>query len=325
VSSGVLTQTAGDEAAVFRQVAEHSTGQAQDVIAQRLAAPVSSGTRNDLWVSAAYEHTRVAGDDAVGSSAYQDQSSTLTMGYDRAVNPVLRVGGALAVNDDTAQFSDRSANARVDGAQALLYGSYTPVGTTIYVNGIVGAGFWDNALSRSVMLGTLSGSPQGSFHTTSEAAHAETGLKLGSTTGTWRPYAGLRAGHYTQQGYTESGGGVFDLSYAGANTNAVSSVLGMRFLKENGSLFGHAFAWQADLTWDHRLTGATQSLTAAFADAPAQTYQVFGTPADRNEARLSVAADWQPDARTTVFAKLGAEAGSHTRDYGASVGAQWKW
>ena len=105
----------------------------------------------------------------------------------------------------------------------------------------------------------------------------------------------------------------------------MSSVLGMRFLKENGSLFGHAFAWQVDVTWDHRLTRTAQSVTAAFTDAPAQTYQVFGTLADRNEARLSVAADWQPGARTTVSAKLGAEAGSHTRDYRASVGAQWKW
>jgi autotransporter passenger strand-loop-strand repeat protein len=323
-----LTQTSGDEAAVFRQIAEQRTWQAQDVIAQRLAGGTQaapSNTGNDLWVSADYSYTHESGDDTSGSGAYQDHSANLTVGYDRAVSPALRVGAALAVNDDTEQFSGRSANARSDGMQALLYGAWAPPSTSVYVNGMVGAGYWDNALTRSLQLGTLSGTADGSLHTTSVAAYVETGLQLASSFGIWEPYAGLRAGHYAQQGFAETGGGVFDLDYAAANSNAVSSLLGVRLLKGAGVLFSHPLSWQADLAWEHQLGSTTQSVSAAFADAPAQTYQVFGTPSDRDAARLGMGASWQPTNRTTVFARVAAEVGSHARDYGVTAGAQWKW
>lgn len=324
-ATNALTQISGDEAAIFQQIAQSRTSATQDVVAQRLAAPASFATSHDLWVSGNYQRTHESGDDSLGSSAYEDQSTNLTLGYDQAVTHALRVGGALAVNDDTVQFSSRAANARVDGAQALLYGSYTPTGTAMYVNGVAGAGYWDNALTRSVQMGALSGSPEGSFHTTSVALYAETGLNLASVIGNWQPYVGLRAGHYTQQGFGENGGGVFNLDYAASNSNAVSSVLGLRFLKAAGALLDHPLDWQADLAWEHRFGSTAQSVSAAFADAPSQTYQVFGTPSDRDAGRLTVGADWQPSARTTVYAKVGAEAGSHTVDYGVTAGAQWKW
>ena len=75
----------------------------------------------------------------------------------------------------------------------------------------------------------------------------------------------------------------------------------------------------------HRFGSTAQSVSAAFADAPLQTYQVFGTPSDRDAGRLAIGANWHANARTTVYAKLGAQAGSHTRNYEATAGAQWKW
>jgi outer membrane autotransporter protein len=115
------------------------------------------------------------------------------------------------------------------------------------------------------------------------------------------------------------------LSYGSANTNAAWSVLGVRFLKQGASLLGHPLDWQAELAWEHRLTGTTESLNAAFANAPGQTYQVFGTPSDRDAGRIALGASWQPNQRTTVFAKVGAEIGTSTHDYGVRAGVQWKW
>jgi len=148
---------------------------------------------------------------------------------------------------------------------------------------------------------------------------------LVSGVGTWEPYAGIRAGHYTQQGYSENGGGVVALNYTGGNSNMVSSVMGMRFLATDGSLFNRPLSWMADLSWEHRLTGTTPSLTAAFAVAPTQTYQVFGAPAERNAAKLTLGVNWQPTPSTKVFLNLGAEEGSASHSYGVQLGAQWKW
>ncbi|WP_027211976.1 autotransporter domain-containing protein [Burkholderia sp. WSM2232] len=68
------------------------------------------------------------------------------------------------------------------------------------------------------------------------------------------------------QGFSEHGGGAFNLDYASTNSNALSSVLGLRFLKGLGTLFGHPLDWQTELAWEHRFSGTAQWVSAAFTD-----------------------------------------------------------
>jgi autotransporter passenger strand-loop-strand repeat protein len=318
-----LDELSGVDAVPFRQIAEARTGQAQDTVAQHLAS-LDPATQHGLWVSAAYQQTSVDGDAALGSSPYDDHSTAVTLGYDQRLTQTVRAGAALMFNNDNVDFSSDGASARTDGVQAELYGSWTPAGSPLYATGIAGLGYWNNRLSRQVSVGAVSNQDSSTFNTSSLALYGEAGLKLAFAVGTVQPYAALSTGHYAQQGATE-GGGVTALTYASANTNALSSILGARFLKQGMWLFGHALDLQADISWEHRLTGADQSLTAALADAPQESWQVFGTPSDRNAAKLQIGADWQVASRTKVFARLGAEYGTNTHDYGGELGAQWKW
>jgi autotransporter passenger strand-loop-strand repeat protein len=329
-ASDALTQLAGDEAVVFRQTAARRTGQMQGAVAQRLAdssgaLASAAGSGQDMWVSADYSHSHEGGEGGLGSGAYGDNSARVTLGYDRAVSPTVRAGAALAVNNDTLQFSDRAAHARSDGVQAVLYGGWRPQAGLFYVNGMVGVGYWDNAQSRTVAVGSLSGTANGVFHTSALAAYLESGLKVGVPYGIWQPYLGLRAGHYTQGGFAESGGGAIDLAYSAASSNALSSVLGVRFTRRAGAVRGKSIDLQAELAWEHRFGGMSQSLNAAFVDAPAATYQVFGTPSSRDTASMSVGAQWHWSELTTLYARVSADAGANEHDYGVTVSAQWKW
>lgn len=324
-AADALTQLSGDEAVAFRQVAESATDLGQRQTIERLATNDRTSTGSALWVVGSGQQTNRAGSTALGTSAYQDSSAAITIGHDESISPSVRAGGALTVNDDTVSFSSDQATAHTTGAQLSLYGSYAPTSTAAYVSGVADVGFWDNSLARTLSVGSLGGKAQGVFHTSSAALYAETGLTLASGVATWQPYAGMSAGHYTQQGFTESGAGTLDLDYSAANSNVVSSVLGLRLLESHAMLFGRPFDWQVDLSWLHRLTGTSQSLIAAFAADHGPSFEVLGAPAARSSGRIAVGVNWQANSSTSVFAHVVGALGSNTHYYGVTAGARWSW
>jgi autotransporter-associated beta strand protein len=315
-TSRALTQVSGDEAVAFRQIAQRRMDQAQGIVSQRLDDRQANHPANDLWVQASYQNTRQSGDDSSGASAYLDRSAALTIGYDRAIDPDWRVGVAMMANDDTVAYENRDANGRIDGAQALLYGTYAPAQSLFFVKGVASYGWWENT-----------GNPHGSFDTTGESLYVETGLNLNSSLGRVQPYIGAQIGRYQQQAFSEgtaSGAGSFDQSYDEAHTTSGSSLVGVR-LGQTASWLGHALDWQADLAWRHRFGPASDTLNASFADASAYQYQIEGTRADRDEAQAGLSATYAFSALTSVYVRVGATVGAQTSTYGGFAGAQWKW
>ncbi|WP_266242221.1 MULTISPECIES: autotransporter domain-containing protein [Paraburkholderia] len=323
-ASNALDQLSGDESAVSRQIAEDRVAQAQGVIADRMAA-AGSDKPNGLWVSAAAEHDSTVANGSLGSTAWQDRSASLSIGYDHQIKPTTRVGAALIANNDVVDFTDRNANSYINGAQVAVYGAYTPEHTAVYLFGMAGVGYWNNGTSRTVTVGPLSGTAKASFDTLSEAVYGETGLNLQATLGTVQPYLGVRAAHYAQNGYRETGSDMFDLNVQNASDNMVSSVLGVRFTGNSGSLLNRPIQMQTSFAWEHRLTGTGRSVVAALSSNPDQSWKAFATPADRDVVRASLGASWQVSPRTTVYGNVNGEIGSHTEDYGVRVGVQWKW
>lgn len=320
-----LAQLAGSEAVPFRQIAQERAEQSRDTVSEHVAA-LNPSVQRGLWVTADYRHAGVDGDSTLGSDGYADNSASLTLGYDRSIAPTVRLGAAVVINNDTVGFSADPANARIDGVQGELYGSWTPLdGSPVYATAIAGIGQWTNRLTRSVTVGSAAPDlNNASFNTSSETLYGEAGVKMSSMIGTLEPYAGAMVGSYAQQGITENGGATA-LTYAAINTVAASSVLGVRFLRQSTMLLGRALDLQADLAWKHSLTGTNQTLTAALKAAPGDTWQVYGTPSDRNAVKFDVGAGLQVSASARIFAKLGVESGTYMHDFGGSVGAQWKW
>ncbi|MGI4983779.1 MAG: autotransporter domain-containing protein, partial [Janthinobacterium lividum] len=285
-------------------------------------------TQRELWAQASYQNARTAGNDATGAGAYLDRSTALTIGHDRAITPTVRVGAALMLNTDTVSFSDRGANGRVNGAQALLYGSFTPADRPIFVNTIAGYGWWNNTLSRQVTLGALSGNANGSFDTTAASLYTEAGLNLASAIGAMQPYVGVKVGRYQQQGHAESaasGTNAFDLRYDDAHTVAASSLLGVRVKHDGAAFFGHGVDWQMDVAWQHRFGPGDGTLQAAFVDAPTIGYQVGGTKMDHDALRTTLGVRWALNRTTSFYVNAGMSLGATTQAYAGNAGVQWRW
>jgi outer membrane autotransporter protein len=323
-AESLLEKLSGDEAPVGLEVAENNVGQTQDLIAQRVSANgIDHG--NTLWAAAAGQHDSVDGDSSLGSTGWQDTSAELAIGYEHATGATTKAGVAAAFNNDDVSFNSRNATSHVDGVQAVLYGAWMPAKTAAYVMGEVGFGYSDNSLHRTVNDGSAPETASGSFDTLEQSLYAEAGLNLETKYGSVKPYIGLRAAHVSQNGFSESGGGVIDLNVGNMSDNALSSVMGVRFASLQRSLFGKAATFTADASWEHRLDGSTNAVQAAFVSNPTQSWEALATPADRDMARLSLGGTWQASKTTSVFGKVVGEVGAHSADYGVQAGVQWKW
>jgi uncharacterized protein with beta-barrel porin domain len=317
-----LTQIAGDEATALLGYAEQRTRRIFGAVAARVT-PGQTTHGDDGWLDVSYDRGHVSGDDDLGSGATRIRAVGLSAGMDHEVFEQLRVGVALGYDNGNLDFSGRSADGGVNGAQAALYASYTP--GPLFVNAVLGAGRWNNALDRAVAVGTLAGTPHASFATTGYALYTEAGWRAGIAPGMeLQPYAGMMAGRYRQNAYDASAGGAFDLSVAGASQWYGTTVLGLRYvLTPQAGVAG--FDLRADANWRHRLGSRGNDLNVSFANAATTQFVVAGTPATRDLLVVGLSGDVQVTRRASVYARVGAELGKHGQDYSALAGVNWKF
>ncbi|RKP50178.1 autotransporter domain-containing protein [Pararobbsia silviterrae] len=322
-----LAQLAGDEALVFLQDSERTMNNTQRDVNNRLRDLQQDAS--GLWVSAGFENNRSSGNSDSGAAASIDRTSSLTLGYDRLVAADWRIGTAVSFNDDSIEFDDRAANGRSDGIQAMLYASYAPIGSNYFVNAITNVGWWENTLSRNVVVGGLEGSPRGTFDSIGESIYVETGLHFatGVAAGVATPYLGVHAGRYQQQSYVESstsGTDAFDLNYRSGQASGIRSVLGAR-LSQPITVGSHAVELQADVSWEHRFGPSSDAMEVAFANANTVAYTLEGNRMSSDLARLQIESTWQVTQSATLFVRASGAFGASEHGYGGWGGIRWAW
>jgi autotransporter passenger strand-loop-strand repeat protein len=321
-----LSQMAGDEAAGMLDVARQNTDALTQVVTDRLTEAGMQRPASDLWASVRHGESHVSGDSSLGSTSISAHSDSLAVGFDHPVAPGVRVGVALDADYNDLGFGEPGASGHVDGWQALLYGAWQPADQPFFVKAMFGMGHWSNTIDRSVSFGGLGGTPHDSFATHAASAYAEGGMNLHLRDDmALQPYLALRLGHYAQDGFTESGGNLFNLVYQGSGQAATTGVAGLRYLFTRQRLDGNADTWQVDVNVQQRFGKLDQSQNTAFANAPGELYQVSGTPLARTVGHVGTGGRWQFGSHASVFAHLSADVGKNEHDYSGVAGVNWKW
>jgi uncharacterized protein with beta-barrel porin domain len=325
-AQAALAQMTGVEATGVLRVARQSTEALGNTVGDRMTTAALERPSNDLWAAVRYGQSHVSGDASVGSNALDTRSSSIAIGYDHEVARDVRAGVAIDADYSDLGFNTPGASGHSNGWQALVYGAWQPAAQPFFARGMAGIGQWSNAVNRVVSLGTLSGTPQGSVATHAATAYAEGGLNLHLRDDmTVQPYVGMRVGRYSQDGFGEGKGGVFDLVYQGSNQAATTGVAGVRYLFTQKRRDGGNNTWEVDANVQQRMGSTAQTLNASFANAPGAAYQVSGTPLARTLAHVATGGAWEIGKHASVFARVGVELGKHEQDYSGMAGVNWKW
>ena len=232
------------------------------------------------------------------------------------------VGGVgIGYGRDRTEIGANGTENRANAFSAALYGSYRPI-DNLFVDGLLGAGWLDFESRRFV-------TPNGAFATGNRS-----GTQLfGSLTAAYEfrddrwlisPYGRVEFARSWLHGFTETGGGVYRLTYGGQTIDTLSGVLGIRanhFFQMDWGILTPGI--RAEYT--HDFAGSSRA-SLGYTDLGGLPYAIETDPNVRDFVTLGLSLDMQfrndwnlgVDYRTSFGG-----AGKRDHTFGARLGARF--
>jgi uncharacterized protein with beta-barrel porin domain len=166
-----------------------------------------SGTQNGKADSGAWASVQGGSSDQDGdgnASGYSYDQVSALIGADGMVNDRLMVGIAGGIySPGDLDFDNGNTVSQETGYQIGAYAQYDT--GQYYARGFVGYGAWDASATRTISIGTLSGTNTSSFDVSAWNVSGEGGYDFKRTNFTLTPYAGLSYTYASLGNYVESG------------------------------------------------------------------------------------------------------------------------
>lgn len=288
----------------------------------------SSPSRFTGWVAGIGSTGSVLGD--VNASGFTYTLGGTAFGIDYRLDPRFLVGIAGGYTSGTQWVNGFSGNGYSDSFSVALYGSFTPNGNGpgFYADALVGYANANNRMQRVIALpGNPTALANGNTSANQGLGQIEAGYKFGLGMGvntSISPFARLQVGSSNQAGFTEYGGGVFNLAVASQTTTSVRSTLGVD-LAGSFAVGGTLLDLGLRLGWLHEYADTARPMTAAFAAAPASQFTVFGATPQRDSAIVGFSASAAITDQTSLFAAYDGEIGGGTDNHSLRAGFKIRW
>ena len=293
-----------------------------------VACDTSQPSRFGAWLAGIGSTGSVLGD--ANASGFTYSMGGTAFGIDYRPDPRFLVGIAGGYTSGTQWVNGFSGNGYADSFSVALYGSFTQNGSGpgFYADALAG---YANAANRLQRVIALPGSPVGLANGNTSAnqflGQIETGYKIGLGIGansSISPFARLQVGSINQAGFTEYGGGLFNLAVAAQTTTSVRTTFGVDLaggFEVGGSLVDLGFR----LGWMHEFADTARPMTAAFAAAPVSQFTVFGATPQRDSAVVGFSAATAISDRLSLFASYDGEIGGGTDNHAFRAGLRLTW
>ncbi|MCZ8324668.1 MAG: putative Ig domain-containing protein [Sphingomonadaceae bacterium] len=197
----------------------------------------------------------------LNNQSYEFESEGITIGADYRFSPDFAAGLGIGFGRDTVDIGKNGSRSRGEAKTVALYASYLP-GRGIFIDGLVGYQWLDFDLRRYVTSTARLVDSQRSGHQWFGSVSLGADLMRGK----WQltPYARLDFSRARLEGYTESSGSVFDLTFLDQSVDSTTLGLGTR-LRYSADLGGGTrlypelkaeYLWQLDRNGDVLVTYA---------------------------------------------------------------------
>jgi len=185
----------------------------------------------------------------------------LSAGLDYWFNPSFTGGFGIGYGNDKSIIGSNGTVSKATGYDVAIYGSYHPSGQT-FVDGLLGFGAMQFDSNRFV---TDTGDfASGSRNGQQVFGSLTSGYEFKSDQLLVSPYGRLTASWSTLDGFTETGGGVYDLHYNAQTVNSFTGGAGLRAAYKFPLSFG-SITLRGRLEYSHEFSG-TGTATMGYAD-----------------------------------------------------------
>lgn len=313
----VETAAAGGPSALALAYGETAAG--GDPTAAAFAAPSSAG----FWLKGTGRFGTLEGD---GNGTGADYTmGGVTAGADTWLTPDLLAGLAFDYAAIDADFDRNAGSASVSSYALALYGRYRAGGLTL--DGRLGYGVTENETRRRIVVGPDVATAAGDFDGDRVQAGFEAGYDLGRVAGTrLRPLASLGYVRIGEDGFTETGAGIYGLTVDERVTESLKSGLGLE-LARSFAFGGRAagFELTARALWSHEFLDDRATLDAAFASDPSVGFAVDGATVSRDSALIGLGATAQASEALTLYARYDARLNPDQTDHAVAAGLRVDW
>lgn len=214
-------------------------------------------------------------------------SDGVSFGADQRINDKLVVGVGVGYGADATQIGTDGSNTRSESKTVAVYASYQPIENT-YIDGVLGYGQIDFRNERYVAAASDFARSRRSadFFFGSLTAGYEfnaTGLRLS-------PYGRFDVAQHRLKAATESGAGLYALTYDNQNVPSMQLSAGLRAESVHEASFGWVLP-RMRIEYQHEFKGEQQA-TVSYADqVGGPRYALPGNPSSRSALVLGVGSD----------------------------------
>tara|TARA_R110000824_G_scaffold155226_6_gene327755 strand:- start:46752 stop:49052 length:2301 start_codon:yes stop_codon:yes gene_type:complete len=204
-------------------------------------------------------------DSSSGAIGFDATSYGMVVGADFDVTDELTGGVALGWVHSSSNMAIGDAGSDIDTYQAALYGTWTPksLGGRLNIDGQLGFGYNDYEQSRVIhAFGLRAAADYVGWQTFADVVAGYDFPLDGNLVLT--PYMGLRAVHFSNDGYTEKGAGLLNVTVDDYSDNSVQHDIGVKIATSFDSSLGKVSP-TLKLGWLHDYGGSPASVSGSMA------------------------------------------------------------
>jgi outer membrane autotransporter protein len=302
-----------DAPLIYAQAATPGSGQG-------LRAGPANDAGNGFWLRGYGGTGRIDGDASTPGAKYHFGGTLL--GYDRRISDGATLGafGGYAeprYEQELAASSARGKSYQLGGYGRVRSGAW-------HVDGVASYARNNTDTSRVVTVGALSRAAAGSFNGDTVAVHLETGYTIKTGGFDLQPLAALSWVRQTQNAYSETGAGAFNLLLPNQRQESLRSSLGLRSVHPFQAGATQA-VFEARAAWSHEFKN-TRDINARLAGDPAAgVFTISGPSLPRDSAVVGVGIAAQASRNLRLYADVNGEFNGRERAGTLSVGLRYQW
>ena len=256
-------------------------------------------------------------------SAYADapelksQNFGVTLGRDWKSAPNWRTGWLFAY--EKSYVTSSAARSKIYDYRLGVYGGYSKGAFDLQT--FLAYGQQNNAATRYLQQLGLTADSRYNSNTWSFGLAAKYNLQHARET-VWQlsPYAGAAVTRYSQNGYGESGAGVYNQEADGLTNTYSAGEAGLELKRTLPKGY-----YTVNVGYKKIFGGYNPEMTVAYSGNPGEKLKISGSRQDREFLVWGLEAEGRMGPAWTISGRVGGEIGSHSRYWNASVMARHVW